>query len=81
MIAGDRRGFLRVLGACPEQWAKRYGLEPCTHPCYRCGASLTTTVPFAKADFRGLIAPVCACGFEGGPYCIVRVSGDLFERR
>lgn len=76
----DRRRFLIVHGADAARWAKRFGIEPFSHPCRRCGALLTTSVPFAYKTLRGLLAPSCACGNQGTPYCMVRDPrfGDLF---
>lgn len=70
-----RATFLLVLGADPERWARRYGIAPFTHPCAGCGASCTTSIPFAAGDHRGLIAPVCACGHPTPPYALVRADG------
>jgi hypothetical protein len=77
----DSSKFLLILGADPEKWAARYAIEPVGYPCGRCGTVLTTTIPFACGQFRGLIAPQCACGNEESPlYCFVRDPryGDLF---
>lgn len=75
-----RATFLLVLGADPERWAKRYGIEPFTHPCIVCGESCTTSIPFAARGFRGLIAPRCACGHRTTPYALVRADGgDLIR--
>jgi len=71
---------LTVLGATAEQWTARYGVQPYSHPCSRCGLVLTTTEPFAKGTLRGLRAPTCRCGNERTPYVVVRDPkyGDLF---
>lgn len=76
-----RDHFLLVHGQDPDAWARRYDIEPFTHPCWRCGASLTTALPFASGSLRGLVAPACACGNTLTPYCIVRdpKHGDLFS--
>lgn len=71
----SRATFLRVLGADPERWAKRYGIAPFTHPCTGCGAPSTTSIPFASVDHRGLIALVCACKHPTPPYALVRADG------
>ncbi len=69
-------GRLYVPGATAEQWTKRYGIEPFTHPCGDCGRPLTTTVPFVKGPFRGLEAPPCVCGRTQTPYCYVSAPGQ-----
>lgn len=76
-----RNNFLYVYGVSSEQWAKRFGLEPFTYPCSECGIELTTTIPFAYDQLRGLAAPTCACGNEKTPYCLVRDPkfGDLLD--
>jgi hypothetical protein len=71
----QRAHFFVVHGADPAAWARRHGIEPFTHPCPHCGASLATTLPFAIGTLRGLVAPTCACGNANTPYCIVRVAG------
>lgn len=76
----DRSKFLLIFGEDAEKWAARYDIEPFSHPCGRCKRILTTTIPFACGQFRGLIAPQCACGNERPPCAIVRDPryGDLF---
>lgn len=71
----SRATFLRVLGADPVRWAKRYGIASFTHPCAGCGTPSTTSIPFAAGDHRGLIAPACACGHPTQPYALVRADG------
>lgn len=72
---------LFVIGVTPEQWTKRYGVEPFSYPCYVCGCMLTTTRPFVQGTLRGLQAPTCACGDEKTPYAVVRDKryGDLLD--
>lgn len=79
----NRERFLVALGVDPKRWAERYDIEPFTHPCSKCGALLTTTLPFAMGTLRGLLAPVCACGNKNTPYGVVRdpAHGDLFNER
>lgn len=72
----DRRKFLRVHGADPVKWAKRYEIEPFTHACHLCGLLSTTSIPFASGPLRGLIAPDCECGHPNPPYCVVRVDNS-----
>lgn len=76
----DSTRFLTVHGVCPKAWAKRYDLLPFTHPCDACGEPLTTTLPFAQGQLRGLRAPTCSCGNKQTPWCLVRDRrfGDLF---
>mgnify|MGYP000927363090 CR=1 FL=1 len=76
----DSSRFLTAHGVCPKAWAARHELLPFTHPCDECGEPLTTTLPFAQGQFRGLRAPECSCGNEQTPYCLVRERrfGDLF---
>lgn len=78
----DRTKFLIVHGVTAEEWSERYGLDPFTHPCCICGAPQTTSLPFAKGQLRGLVAPVCECGHPNPPFCVVRDPkfGDLLER-
>lgn len=75
----DRDRFLLVLGQDPEAWAARFGIEPFTHPCDGCGEPLSTTLPFASGELRGLIAPRCACGNDAPPYCVVGARRDVLE--
>jgi hypothetical protein len=76
-----RSKFLLVLGADPVKWAARFGIRSFSHPCGRCGCVLTTSIPFAYGQFRGLVAPHCECGNDRPPYGIVRDPryGDLFS--
>jgi hypothetical protein len=76
----DRARFILVLGADPVKWAKRWGIEPGSAPCYFCKAELTTSIPFAVDGLRGLVAPTCACGNKNTPYCVVAAKGgDILE--
>lgn len=77
----NRRRFLRIHGVSLKAWSQRHDLEPYTRPCSECGAPLTTTVPFATGQMRGLLAPDCSCGNKNTPYCVVRDAryGDLFS--
>ncbi len=74
---------LTIHGVTAEAWAKRFDIEPCTHPCQNCGVPKTSTIPFARGTLRGLMSPPCAtCGDEAKtPYCLVRdpKHGDLFS--
>jgi hypothetical protein len=72
--------FLIAHGADPKRWARKHDIEPFSCPCDGCGRTVTTSVPFACGQFRGLIAPTCPCGHEFRPYCVVRAAqhGDLF---
>lgn len=71
----DRDRFMRVLGADPAKWAKRWGIKPASAPCYTCDAERVTSIPFATGALRGLMAPVCPCGNDRGPYCVVDSQG------
>ena len=75
----DRSSLLRVPGADPEQWAKRWGLELVTAPCQACGAARRTDVPIAGGKLRGLESSPCkACGDASGvPYCVRPTSGGM----
>lgn len=78
----NRSKFLIVYGADPVKWAKRYDIEPFSHPCYHCGIIQTTTIPFACGRLRGLLATAHECHGEmrRPPYCIVcpgSAPGDL----
>lgn len=77
----DSERFLIVYGIDPIKWADRFGLLPFTAPCDKCGASLTTSLPFFYSSLRGLRAPQCSCGNKRTPYCVVRDKrfGDLFS--
>ena len=77
----NRTRFLLVLGADPVRWARRFDIVPFSHPCSRCGAELTTSVPFIYDDMRGLVAPTCACGNERTPYGMVRAHGDILTSK
>jgi hypothetical protein len=68
------RGFLLVYGIDIQTWAARHDLEPFSYPCGTCGASLYTSLPFAFASMRGLVAPRCECGNDRTPYCAVGFS-------
>ncbi len=69
----NRDRVLRVLGVTAEQWCARYGIEPFSVTC-DCGATRTTTIPWALGPQRGLIAPLCVCGTEDAPYCAVLID-------
>ena len=74
---------LDVHGVTVAQWTARFGVEPFSHPC-ACGAMLTTSIPFAQGQLRGLRAPPCENGCHDErnrpPYAFVRAPqhGDLF---
>jgi lysyl-tRNA synthetase class I len=76
----NRNKCLRIFGVDVRRWAARYGLEPFSHPCSKCGKVLTTSIPFVCGSLRGLVAPTCKCGHTGTPYCVARDPkvGDLF---
>ena len=78
-----RERFLVVHGVTAEQWARRYDIEPFSHPCSKCGRTCETTIPFAHGTLRGLMSPPCECGNELTPYGFVRdpAYGDLFTGR
>lgn len=69
MKPAPRQGMLRVYGADPEQWARRYRVEPFEHPCRECGRVFVVNVPFVMGRLKGLTAEVCECGNEDTPYC------------
>lgn len=71
----NRSRFLIAHGADPVAWAKRYGIEPGTAPCYFCRVELKTTLPFSVGKLRGLVSPPCKCGNENTPYCVVAADG------
>jgi len=75
----NRKRFLRIHGISAETWAQRHDLDQYARPCSRCGAMLTTSIPFASGTLRGLAAPACVCGNENTPYVVVRDAryGDL----
>lgn len=68
----DRSKFLRIFGADPAAWARRWDIAPFTGPCHSCGTTLTTSIPFVSGEFRGMAAPVYDCSEEFTPYCLVR---------
>lgn len=77
----DHTKFLLIHGVDPAKWYQRFNIDPVTSPCGQCGTLLTTTIPFACGQYRGLISPQCACGTTDSPlYCFVRDPryGDLF---
>jgi|SRR5688572_8121582 len=73
----DRSKWLIIHGADPEKWAKRYDIEPLSHPCYHCGVVQTTSIPFAAGTLRGLVALAHECHgvVRNPPYCIVGTMG------
>lgn len=79
----NRESFLRIHGIDSVAWAARFGIEPFSMQCERCGAEMVTSIPIAQGQLRGLIAPECECGNSDTPYCIVRDwrYGDLFTGR
>lgn len=75
----DRDHFVFPLSADPAAWARKYDIEPFTAPCYGCGAPLTTSIPFAQGQRRGLLAPTCTCGTDAlPPLCMVTLD-DAFD--
>lgn len=68
------------VGTTAEEWTEKYGVEPFTAECYKCGQPQTTTIPFAFEQLRGLMAPKCECGHPYSPYCVVGDPrfGDIF---
>ena len=81
----NRKNFMRVLGADPNEWAHRYGIEPFGGECSECGAPTYTDIPFTSVngELRGLLSPECRCGNKNTPYCLVADPrhGDLFTLR
>lgn len=78
----NRKRFFVVHGVDAATWAKRYDLEQYTCPCSECERPLTTSIPFASGQLRGLVAPKCECGNESTPYCVVTADprlGDTLE--
>lgn len=79
----NRKNFMTVHGTTAVEWSRRYGIEPLMSDCHECGATLTTSIPFASlcGELRGLMAPECDCGNSNTPYCLVRDPrfGDLFD--
>lgn len=72
---------LYIYGVTAEEWTRRFGVEPFSHPCYVCARVLTTSLPFVQGTLRGLQAPRCECGDEQTPFAMVRDPryGDLFD--
>jgi hypothetical protein len=64
-----------AVNSDPKEWARRYDIEPFTHPCHCCGAELTTTIPIASRTLRGMSAPNCDCGNARPPICLVAAPG------
>ena len=81
MIPLNRDKFVRINDVSAEAWARQHEITPYTGPCARCGAEVTTSIPFTSGEFRGLMAPPCACGHTHTPFCIVRDAayGDLLD--
>jgi hypothetical protein len=71
----DREHFIHFPFVDPVSWARRYGIEPASADCYRCGAETHTCIAIACGELRGLIAPLCSCGHPNPPYCLVRANG------
>lgn len=59
-----------------ETWKRRYGLEAFSTQCSGCKKMVRTTRPFAYKAWRGLVAPLCSCGCENPPYCLISTAGD-----
>jgi hypothetical protein len=77
----NRERFLVVHGESPKKWAERFGLTREEFPCAACGKVLPLNIPFAHGKYRGLMAPVCQCGYTRTPYSLVvdPKYGDLFS--
>ena len=73
----DRNRFLILHGFNAESFARRHGIEPFSLPCFECGRELRTTLPFICGSLRGLISPICECGHNSPPFCMVRANEDL----
>lgn len=43
-------------------WANRYSLQIKSRPCRKCGELLTTNIPFASGEWRGLTSEPHECG-------------------
>lgn len=69
---------LYVYGVTVERWTRRHGVEPFSHPCFKCGRLLTTSIPFMQGRVPGLQAPTCECGNEQTPYAVV-LDAAAFE--
>lgn len=78
---GERGKWVAVHGVSVEKWMKRFGVEPFSAPCEKCGRERTASIPIAYAEFRGLLAPPCECGNDGNMHCVVvdPRKGDLLE--
>lgn len=74
-LSFHRTSWLVLHNGDQERWSRRHGIERFSYPCSDCGMVLTTTIPFASGEMRGLVAPKCVCGNEGTPYCIVGIPG------
>lgn len=73
---------LIIHGVSAEEWTRRYGVEPFSHPCYTCKALRTADIPFRQGTLVGFTAPEkCACGDGGAPFAMMRDPkyGDLFD--
>ena len=53
---------LFVYGVTVEEWTRRHGIVPFSHPCAKCGQLLTTSIPFVEGPLYGFQAPVCSNG-------------------
>lgn len=76
-----RSRWLLVHGADPLKWARRYEIEPFSHPCYYCGVVQSTTIPFAAGGLRGMVAPSHECHGQHRepPYCVVAPGSSGLE--
>lgn len=81
----NRERMLILHGVDPDEWARRWDIEPFSTRCHWCGIEQTTTIPFACGSLRGLVAPRCECADTDiqPPYCAVRDPrfGDLLTGR
>lgn len=79
-IQMHREEFFTVHNADWLAWSERHGIDPITTECRSCGNVLTTNIPIATKELRGLKTPICDCGNANLPFCFVKciTLGEFF---
>lgn len=58
----------------PAEWADRYNLPLKVIPCENCGEPQPLNIPIAFDNWRGLTAPLHACGEEFRAFVAVEIG-------
>lgn len=56
------QNYFTILNADIGEWCKKYNLTFSSCDCSYCGEKIETTVAAFSKNWRGLVAPQCACG-------------------